>query len=142
VGSDREAGTTLVLFPAAVLIVLGLGALALDSATVFLGQQRLADLAAAIANDAVAGIDVGSFYDPEQAMRLDDRRAAVRRVQQVESRPQDRALEAVRCEVTTVELDVRVTCTAEVRPILAPVWPGRPAVLTVTATEAARGVRR
>jgi hypothetical protein len=142
VGSDREAGNTLVLFPVAVLIVLGLGALALDSATVFLGQQRLADLAAAIANDAVAGIDLGAFYDPEQAMRLDGRRATARRTQLVEGRPQDRSLEAVRCEVITVALDVRVTCTAEVRPILAPVWPGRAVVLGVTATETARGVRR
>jgi len=44
-----------VLFPVGVLILFGLGAVAIDSATVFLAQRRLADLSAAIANDAVSG---------------------------------------------------------------------------------------
>jgi hypothetical protein len=41
------------LMPAGVLIVLLLGALAVDAAVVFLGERELADLTAAAANDAV-----------------------------------------------------------------------------------------
>jgi hypothetical protein len=48
----EEAGTALMLMPAGVLIVLVLGALAVDSAILFLGERELADLTAAAANDA------------------------------------------------------------------------------------------
>jgi hypothetical protein len=140
VGSDREGGNTLVLFPAAVLIVLGLGALALDSATLFLGQRRLADLAAAIANDAAAGIDLASFYDPDEEFRLDAARAATRSAQLVRGRPLDRSFEAVRCEVATVGLEATVTCSAEVRPLFAPVWPGLSPLQRIQARETAVGI--
>ena len=55
-GPDR--GSVLLLFPAAFLIVLVLGALAVDSGAVFLRQRDLAAAAGAAANDASArGLD-------------------------------------------------------------------------------------
>jgi Flp pilus assembly protein TadG len=47
-----EAGSNLLLFPAAILVLLALGGIAVDSATLFLSQRRMTDLAAAVAHDA------------------------------------------------------------------------------------------
>jgi uncharacterized membrane protein len=58
--SDRmsERGSVLLLFPAAFMIVLVLGALAIDAGAVFLRQRDLAAAAGAAANDAATlGID-------------------------------------------------------------------------------------
>jgi hypothetical protein len=54
----------LLLFPAAVLIVVVLAAIAVDSAIVFLGQREVASAVSAAANDA-AGEGVGNraFYE-------------------------------------------------------------------------------
>lgn len=59
----RDArGSVLMLFPAGVLIVLVLGAIAADSAVVFLGERELAAAAAGAANDAVTyGLDEAEF---------------------------------------------------------------------------------
>jgi hypothetical protein len=74
-GDDR--GSVLALVPAGFLVLILLGALAVDSAVTYLGQQRLHDTLAAAATDAAtAGIDNGSFYrsgrvvlDPAQVAR-------------------------------------------------------------------------
>jgi hypothetical protein len=48
--------------PAAVLIFIGLGSLAVDAGVAFLGEREVANLAASIANDAATeGIDVARF---------------------------------------------------------------------------------
>lgn len=58
VRSGSEHGSVLLLFPAAFLIVLLLGSLAIDAAVVFLHQRELAAAADAAANDAVVlGLD-------------------------------------------------------------------------------------
>lgn len=58
-----EAGNSLVLMPVAVLIVLGLGTLAVDTAVLFRAEGELHDLAAGLANDVVAAaVDVDAFY--------------------------------------------------------------------------------
>lgn len=57
--ASGQAGSALLLMPAAVLIVLVLGALAVDRAVAFGAQRELVVTAQAAANDAVAlGIDV------------------------------------------------------------------------------------
>ena len=67
-GSDRtsrwrsEEGNTLILMPVAVVIVLGLAGLAVDSSLGFRAQRELEDLAAGIANDAVTALDLDAFY--------------------------------------------------------------------------------
>lgn len=133
------------LFPAAILVVLALGSLALDAATVFLGQRRLADLAAAVANDAVAGVSEEGFYaGGEDELRIDLARANRRATQLVAAQPQDRALLAPNCALALVAggSGVRVECTATVRPIIAPAIPGLNPVREVRVVETAIGVQR
>ncbi|QXC62402.1 hypothetical protein KSP35_06270 [Aquihabitans sp. G128] len=67
-----ERGSVLMLFPAAVLIVMLLGAIAVDRAVIFGAQRELVATAQAAASDAAAaGIDVAAVraggslrYDP------------------------------------------------------------------------------
>lgn len=63
----EQAGSALLLMPAAVLIVLVLGALAVDRAVAFGAQRELVVTAQAAANDAVAlGIDVDGVRTGER----------------------------------------------------------------------------
>lgn len=58
-----ERGSALALVPAAFLVLIVLGALAVDSAIAYQAQQQLHDTLAAAANDAVAaGLDDSAFY--------------------------------------------------------------------------------
>jgi len=58
-----QAGSVLVMVPAAFLVLLILGAIAVDGAASYLGQRQLADTLAAAANDAAtAGLDNSAFY--------------------------------------------------------------------------------
>lgn len=51
--------------PVAVLIVLMLGSIALDSAVVFRAQRELQDVASGLANDAASAINIDAFYASE-----------------------------------------------------------------------------
>ena len=137
-----EQGNTLVLMPAAVLILLGLGAMALDSATIFLGQRRLTDLTATIATDAVAAIDRERFYDPHDVeVSLDPHQVAARAEVLLAGQREDRTFQSLACD--PAELDgtrATVTCHATVRPVLAPFW-GLADAHRLTVTETAVGVR-
>ncbi len=71
-----EAGSTLLLVPSAVLVLLLLTALAVDGAASFLAQRELADACAGAANDAAtAALDPGRLYGasgaPVQDVDLD-----------------------------------------------------------------------
>ena len=74
----RQRGSVLMLMPAAVLIVLLLGAIAVDSAIVFLKQRQAYNVAFDAANDAAgAGFDLETartsgdiVYDPVQVEAL------------------------------------------------------------------------
>ena len=57
-----EAGSALMLVPAAVLVLLVLVAIVLNSATVYLGQRELSRMAATAATDATAAVDQRAFY--------------------------------------------------------------------------------
>jgi hypothetical protein len=63
-GSDRgpERGSALMLVPAAVLVLVILGAIAVDFSVAFLGQRELTSAAGAAANDAATAIAKGRFY--------------------------------------------------------------------------------
>lgn len=71
-------GSVLMLMPAAVLIMLLLGAIAIDSAIVHLGQRQAYDVASDAANDAAgAGFDLEAartdgeiVYDPDRVEAL------------------------------------------------------------------------
>ncbi len=58
----REAGSVLVLVPAAVLILMVLGTIAVDSGAVFLGQRELANAAQTAAEDATHQLGTSTFY--------------------------------------------------------------------------------
>lgn len=61
---DTERGSTLLLFPAALLIMIALAAMTVDSAIGFLAQRQLANATAAAANDAATGaVSDSSFYE-------------------------------------------------------------------------------
>lgn len=124
----NERGTALMLMPAGVLIVLVLGALAVDSAILFLGERELADLSAAAANDAAtAAIVEESFYECGR-LQLDAERAKA----VAETVARTRASDAM--TLTGVAVDVRnsqqppeveITATGTVRLIFTPALPGR-----------------
>lgn len=73
-----DRGSVLMLMPAAVLIMLLLGAIAIDSAIVYLGQRQAYDVAFDAANDAAgAGFDLEAaridgeiVYDPDRVQVL------------------------------------------------------------------------
>jgi hypothetical protein len=136
-----------VLVPVAVLILLGLAAVTLDTATIFLGQRRLVDVASAVANDAIAAVDVDAFFAQvdTEVVPLDRARAEARRDQLVVRQGQDRSLEDLSCRFVTLAdgppSRAEVVCTATVRPILAPLWPGAPRARAIQAREVAVGVQ-
>lgn len=72
----RERGSVLMLMPAAVLIVIVLGAIAVDRAVVFGAQRDLVATAQAAADDGAAAIDLAALR-ADGVVRID--RAAVDR---------------------------------------------------------------
>ena len=62
--SEGERGSTLLLFPAALLIMIALAAITVDSAIAFLAQRELMNATAAAANDAATeALSDRSFYE-------------------------------------------------------------------------------
>jgi Tfp pilus assembly protein PilX len=137
-----QQGNTLLLMPAGLLVLLILAAIAVDAAVLFLGQRRISDLAASVAQDAVAAVDEARFYDGELVLVQGD---ADQRGQTLAANlPQDDALIDPSCRVETgVDDDgdplASVRCDAQVRFIFAPAIPGSQRISEVTATETAAG---
>lgn len=124
-----ERGSVMMLFPAAVLIVLVLGAIAVDRAVVFGAQRDLVATASAAANDAaglsvdVAGLRRGSDLDLVDA-EID------RRVRLVAARIP--GLVSVSWHRSATVVVVRME--REVELVFAPALPGASRSVTVTAT--------
>ena len=66
-----EGGSALVLVPAAVLVLVVLGAIAVDSAVAFLGQREVSNAAAAAANDAAAAALSDAAFYGSGSLRVD-----------------------------------------------------------------------
>lgn len=136
----RDAGSSLLLFPAAVLVVLVLGAIAVDLSAVHLAKREVLDLAASAANDAVtAGLDQGRFrttgeyvIDPALAT------AAVERA--VTANEPDGRTTIVRVEVGPGPDQVTVELAAPADPVFAPALPGDTGPTTVTGSATATAV--
>lgn len=142
-GRLRSAsGNTLLLMPVAVLVLLLLAAIAVDAAVLFLGQRRLADLAASVARDAVAAVDRDHYYEGE--LVLDERLAGDRGATLTGALPRDDALLDPSCTVTTGRRGdgptASVDCTARVRFVFAPAVPGARRLSDVAASETAVGL--
>ena len=131
----RDRGSVLMLMPAAVLIVILLGSIAVDFAVVFLGQRDLGTAAAAAANDAATyGLDEAAFRRGEgYQFRRDQVSTAVLAVLQTRGLCDDDV-------ATTVEVDgftVIVRMEREVDYIFAKAIPGVDHRAPVSVTERA-----
>lgn len=142
-GLRGQQGNTLLLMPVGVLVLLLLAAIAVDAAVLFLGQRRVADLAASVAQDAIAAVDETGFYEGE--LRLDADRAARRRATLTARRSRDDALLDPACTLTTARRGdapvAEARCTARVRFVFAPAVPGARRMSRVMATETAVGLQ-
>lgn len=134
---ENESGSVLLLFPAAFLIMLVLGSLAIDAGVVFLGQRDLAAAAGAAANDATTlGLDLAQLRDQGQfaldpALVESEVRSALERrgiLGSLQSAP----------EVRVVGDQVEVTLTRHVDYLIAPALPGGPSGRTVSVTVRSR----
>jgi len=131
----------LLLFPAAVLMVVAMAAVAVDTSIAFLGDRELANATAAAANDAAAqAVSNRAFYE-EDRIELDPavvERVAVSRVRAAldAGRHHDLAVDAraVPPSVTGCGWTVQVTARARVTYIFSPAVPGGPESATVDAT--------
>lgn len=118
-----DSGSVLALVPAGFLVLLLLGALAVDSAVAYLGQQQLRDALTAAANDAAgAAIDNALFYrqgrvvvDSSEAQRVVCRSVEAQHFSQ---------LHGVRVWVTTQGADISVDGRATVDAVFGRALPG------------------
>lgn len=139
-GAADQQGSVLVLMPAAVLVFLVLGALAVDAAAVFLAQRQLANAASAAANDAaIQAVDIDRFYAGGSVRLLpgDAQRVAAATVDRLglHHLSKVRAVATVRGDV------VEVTVSAQAHQVFAPAVPGGANTVAVTATAVAQGRR-
>lgn len=137
----RCTGNTIVLFPAALLVLLAMVTITVDAAVVHLGQRRLSDMAGAMANDAVAALDIDQYYASGE-VRFDADRAARRLSYIDEGFAEDRDLHDVRCAITLVGERVTVSCEGRVRPVFARLWENVSNRVTVTASETVRAAEQ
>lgn len=135
-----QRGSALVLVPAAVLVLLILASIAIDSALVFLAQRRLAGACLDAANDAVSqALDQAALFGREGATVFVDQAAAqeigtdaARRV------VDDRIVKEASCTATVgPDTAVRMRGQATVRLLFAPAVPGHDPSQTVHADEIA-----
>ena len=136
-----ERASALMLMPAAVLVVVILGAIAVDSARLFLAQRELIDAAAAAANDATgAAIDDGAFYRASGRLTIDPA-GATRVVQEAVAARAPRGMVLAPAEVRVSGRQVCVLLRATVEPLFARAIPGagEPQVVTARATATAAG---
>jgi len=139
-----EAGSTLLLFPAAVLVMLVLAAMTVDTSIAFLAQRELRNATAAAANDAASlGLDDGAFYRDDRvalsASAVED--VAVERVRQLVDRQRHHSL-AVQAEAVPpagpgCAWTVRVTASSRVDELFAKALPGGPGQVDVRARSVA-----
>lgn len=131
-------GSVLMLVPAAVLVLLVLGAIAVDSAVAFLAQRDLANRTAATANDiAGAALSEPAFYERGGDIELDPVRAArfAEAAFSPSARPAGYLRWAGRAEVAGRNVVVEVE--AEVRFVFAGAVPGVARSTTVRARSVA-----
>lgn len=135
-------GSTLLVFPAALLVVVVLAAVTVDLARIHLAQRAVTDAAAAGANDAAtAGLDLAALrrtgayrIDPARAARVAERTVAGHGLTGVD---------AVSVRTTlTGPAEVRVSVSARVPPGFAAALPGWAGRSTVTGRATAGVVVR
>ena len=138
----EERGSVLMLVPAAVLVLLVLGAICVDSAIVFLAQRDLANRTAAAAND-IAGFAVSdaSFYEDGGAVALEGERAEAFVRLAFDAQRLPGGFETWSADAEVAGDSVTVVAVAEVRSLFAAAVPGGPETTTVRARSVARASR-
>ena len=136
-GTDR--GSSLMLMPAAVLVVMVLGAIAVDQSIVYTQQRELVAAAEAAANDAAGyGLDRDAFYDRNEVV-FDLARARAAALAALRARRIDaRAVVSLGPGGTEVEVSLRT----EVEYVFAGAIPGAPGTTEVRAQASAELRRR
>jgi Flp pilus assembly protein TadG len=130
-----DRGSVLMLVPAAVLVLLILGAICVDSAVVFFAERDLANRTAAVASDAAnATVSDAAFYGSDDgALVLDDAKArAYARLAFAPDRV-PAGYESWSGEAETDGRTVTVVATARVRYVFTKAIPGAPDTATVEA---------
>lgn len=142
-----ERGSVLLLVPAAVLVLMILGAIAVDFAIAFLGQRELSGLAAAAANDAAtAAISEQRFYRGTSGAGADagdiviDQAAAQRLAQEAVSQRAPRGVRDIVVRVFATGSQVCVALRGNVEYVFAKAVPGASRSATVRGTAVATAV--
>lgn len=138
---SRERGSVLLLVPAGVLVLVVLGAVAVDFALAFLGQRELTGAAAAAANDAAtAGLSDAAFYGSDQGpVVLDAARAERVAAAAVQAR-RPRGVEVTSVAVRVEGPLVCVAVVGRVPYLFAPVVPGTSGAAVVRGQAVATAV--
>ena len=128
----------LLLVPAAVLVLLVLGAISVDSAVVFLAERDLSNRTAAAAND-IAGATVADrdFYQGRGAIVLDSGTAEALTARLFSDARRPHGYEEWSATVATSGREVTVTARATVRLVFAPAIPGTRRTVEVGARSVA-----
>lgn len=126
------------LVPAGILVLLILGAIAVDSAVVVLASRQLTNRTAAVANDiAAAGVSEASFYLASGEVAIDPSIADGYVGLSFAENTRPATFLAWSAAAATSGRTVEVTATAEVRLVFAPALPGRGRSTTVSARSVA-----
>ena len=137
----RDRGSVLMLMPAAVLIVLVLGSIAVDFSLAFLAERELVNAASAAANDAATyGIDEASFRERGTVV-LDEARARTAVARSLAAR-REPLLDRAEVTVDVTATQVRVTLRSRADYLFARAIPGAPDSAAVDATASASPVSR
>jgi hypothetical protein len=125
------------LMPAAVMVVIVLGAFAVDATLVFLGEREVANLAAGMANDiAGAAVDQPVYYDGGSVAIDPERAERVRELALDTYTPQYlRSVQVDGVEVAADQVTVRVS--ASVRYLFSAALPAVPDHAQVSASSTA-----
>ncbi len=124
--SHDEDGSVLVMVPAGFLVMIMLGAMAVDLSLAFAGERRVADLAASIANAAASQVDDTVFYGTAGSdVQIDQGRVAILLAAEQLLAEQDPALVGVQVTAGFPDaLSVAVTVTADVPYLFLDAIPG------------------
>jgi hypothetical protein len=118
-----ERGSVLALVPAGFLVLMLLGAIAVDSGATYLGQQQLQASVEAAANDAAGAALSNSAFYQHGSVQIDPS-AAARVVCQDITGQQDSRLDAVTIGVDVVGRTIFVDAHAEVPAVFGRLVPG------------------
>lgn len=133
--SPQEGGSVLILMPAAVLVFIILGALAVDHAIAFMGERALANASAAAANNAASALGEQTFYQGS-VVALDAAQASAIAQKTIEGL-QPSGVHDLSVDTAVNGNEVTVTVTGRVETIFSRAVPGGMQTFDVGATSKA-----